>query len=72
VIELSTDPQLLAERFDGDDRVLIVPDGTQHLRVTCRYRVFGGRDGDRPDPFAATPSPRDLFPGAIDVRFVGM
>ena len=70
VIELSTDPQLLAERFDGDERVLIVPDGTRHLLVTCRYRIFGGRD--RQDPFAAAPSPRELFPGATDVRFVGM
>ncbi len=69
VLELSTEPPDLAERFEGDQRRLVVPPGTERLALSCRYRVFGARGVG--DAFAAVPTPEQLFPGGSIVVIVG-
>ena len=65
VLELVADPPPLAERFDGDRRIWVLPEGG--ASILCRYRVFGD-PARRRDPFADAPRADDRFPGARVVR----
>ena len=61
VLELSTQPKEVNERFVGGHRLLTAPNGTRRLRLHCRYRIFGIDDA----PPAGDPrAPESLFPGA--------